>query len=239
MATLLLSHSSTAATSIPLFPSLLIPPSLPLTVSHHSPTPPLSLSPACVHPTLFIILFIYFLLLFYLFFANLPPRFEPTSHVGEQATLKPPLATGESLFCHAFILASCECRPSHASGEPTGVQMTVLCSQTAMHNEAEVRYEVADAGRGGKHAVHPRSPTGFPARSCGLILAWERQLQKRINKTLLQQGISLCLEPLMITTHRRKPCFFFSSACEFQSAAAAKGKKKIQKMQIWLFKIPL
>lgn len=142
--------------------------------------------------------FFFFLFQYYLiyFSQNLPPRFEPTSHVGERATLKPPLATGESLFCHAFILASCECRPSHASGEPTGVQMTVLCSQTAMNNETELRYEVADAGRGGKKnktAGHPRSPTGFPAASCGLILAWERRLQKRINKTLLQQGISCVL----------------------------------------------
>lgn len=206
MATLLLPHSPTAATSIPLFPSLPLPPS----ISCHSPTPnpPFALSPARVHPPLFIY-FIYYLIYFS---QNLPPRFEPTSHVGERATLKPPLATGESLFCHAFILASCECRPSHASGEPTGVQMTVLCSQTAMNNETEVMYEVADAGRGGKknkNAGHPRSPTGFPAASCGLILAWERQLQKRINKTLLQQGISLCLEPLMITEHRRKRCLFF------------------------------
>lgn len=156
--------------------------------------------------------------------------------MGERATLKPPLATGESLFffffCHAFILASGECRPSHASGGPTGVQMTVLCSQTAMNNETEVRYEVADACRRGKktknkNAGRPRSPTGFPAASCGLILACERQLQKRINKTLLQQGISLCLEPLMITEHRRERRLFFFSACEFQSAAAAKEGKKI------------
>lgn len=144
----------TAAPSLPhcchIHPALPQPPSpsLPPSISCHSPTPnpPFALSPARVHPPLFIY-FIYYLIYFS---QNLPPRFEPTSHVGERATLKPPLATGESLFCHAFILASCECRPSHASGEPTGVQMTVLCSQTAMNNETEVMYEVADAGRGGK-----------------------------------------------------------------------------------------
>lgn len=148
VATLLLPHSPTAATSIPLFPSLPLPPSLPpYPVTPQPPIPHLHFHPlASTHPPLFIY-FIYYLIYFS---QNLPPRFEPTSHVGERATLKPPLATGESLFCHAFILASCECRPSHASGEPTGVQMTVLCSQTAMNNETEVMYEVADAGRGGK-----------------------------------------------------------------------------------------
>lgn len=147
----------TAAPSLPrcshIHPALPQPPSPSLHIP--TPKPPFALSPARVHPPLFIY-FIYYLIYFS---QNLPPRFEPTSHVGERATLKPPLATGESLFCHAFILASCECRPSHASGEPTGVQMTVLCSQTAMNNETEVMYEVADAGRGGKKTKKRWAPT--------------------------------------------------------------------------------
>lgn len=129
-----LSRSSPVAPSLPPYP-----------VTPQPPIPHLHFHPlASTH-----LFFLFFILYYLIYFSqNLPPRFEPTSHVGERATLKPPLATGESLFCHAFILASCECRPSHASGEPTGVQMTVLCSQTAMNNETEVRYEVADAGRG-------------------------------------------------------------------------------------------
>lgn len=119
---------------------------------------------------------------------------------------------------HAFILVSRECRPSHASAEPTGVRMTVLCSQTAMNNETEVRYEVADAGR---REGAPTLANVLSSRLKRLDPCTERQLQKRINQTLLQQGISLCLEPLMFPEHRTKRLhFLFSSACEFQHAAA-------------------
>lgn len=37
--------------------------------------------------------------------------------------------------------------------------MTVLCSQTAMNNETEVMYEVADAGRGEKKKKKGWAPT--------------------------------------------------------------------------------
>lgn len=126
-----LSCSSPASSSTP--PSCWIPsPS----ISYSSPFIHLHFHP----PPLYFIFFI----LYDLFFTKLPPGFELTSHVGEWAPLKPPLAPS---FCPSFILASWECIPSCAPGEPTGVHMMVLCSQTAMNNETEVRHEVADVGR--------------------------------------------------------------------------------------------
>lgn len=84
--------------------------------------------------------------------------------------------------------------------------MTMLCSQTAMNNETEVRNEVADAG--GREGA-PTLANVLCSRLVQLDPCMERQLQKRINQTLLQYGISLCLELPMIPEHRTKRRPFF------------------------------
>lgn len=102
----------------------------------------------------------------------------------------------QAASCHRWITFSLlfapllSCRPSHASGEPTEVHMTMLCSQTAMNNGTEVRYAVAE-GRGRERET-PGAHTGQRALQQGGApwrLPRQRQLPKRINQTLLQQGM--------------------------------------------------
>lgn len=185
VATLLLSHSPTAATSIlPL-------PHLPLTIYHHPPSltlPQLSIctfTQPLLAPTTFPFFFIWFI--FHRTSASLWTIIK-RGWVGHLivSSYHSWISSPSPLFLPRFYLGKLRV-PTSLS---IGVHMTMLCSQTAMNNEAEVKYEVADTGR---REGAPTLADVLSGRIVQLDPCTERQLQKRINQTLLLQGISLFL----------------------------------------------